>query len=91
MSDVTTGNPWVLTETGVKTTHPTYVRRMVWTPTTDGDDLSVTDNGGNVLWSMKALAADSNEGIRYERVFECSVNGITVTTCDHGHLWIYFN
>lgn len=90
MADITTGNPWVLTEESVVTTNPTRVARMVWTPTTDGDDLSVTDNGGNVLWSMKALAADTNEGIEYERVFDCSVNGITVTTLDNGHLWIYF-
>ena len=91
MTDVTTGNPWKLDSTGAKTTAPTYVKRMVYTPTTTGDDLSVTDNGGNELWAFKAIAATSDEEIEYVREFECSVNGITVTTIDNGHLWIYFN
>jgi hypothetical protein len=66
-----------------------YVSRMIWTPTTDGHDLDVTDKAGNELWAFKAIAADSNEGIEYERVFECSVNGITIVTIDSGDLLVF--
>lgn len=85
----TTGNPLISTTAETVTTNPTYVYRMVWTPTTDGDDLLVVDNGGNTLWSLKAVAADSNQGIEYERVFETSVNGIIVSTIDNGSLYVY--
>jgi hypothetical protein len=90
MTDVTTGNPWKLDSTGAKTTNPTYVYKFVWTPTTDGDDISVTDNGGNEIWAYKAIAGDSNQAIEYEKLIENSVNGITVTTIDNGTLWVYF-
>ena len=63
----TTGNPWISTTAETVTTQPVRVQYMEWTPTTDGDDLSVTDNGGNVIWSLKAIAADSNQGIKYRK------------------------
>jgi len=89
MANVTTGNPWTLDTAGSITTYPTKVKRMVWTPTTDGDDLLVVDNSGATLWSLKAIAADSNQGISYERVFESSVNGISITTIDNGTLYVH--
>jgi hypothetical protein len=87
----TTGNPWISTTAETITTKPTRVNYMAYTPTTDGDDLSVTDNGGNVLWAMKAIAADSNQGIEYTKTFETSVNGIIVGTIDHGTLNVYLS
>ena len=63
MANVTTGNPWVLETAGEITTKPLRVLNMIWGPTTDGDDLLVVDNGGNTLWSLKAIAADANKGI----------------------------
>jgi len=90
MSNVTTGNPWVIDTAAEITTNPVKVKRMIWSPTTGGDDLLVVDNGGNTLFKLKALAADTNQGIEYERVFESSVNGITITTIDHGTLYIHF-
>jgi hypothetical protein len=89
MATVTTGNPWTLSTAEEITTKPLFVNRMVWTPTTDGDDLLVVDNSGATLWSLKAIAADTNQGISYERVFESSVNGITITTIDHGTLYVH--
>ena len=86
MANVTTGNPWVLDTAGVITTNPLYVKRFLWTPTTDGDDILVHDNAGNVLWSLKAVAADTNEGIEYERIIEGSVNGLNLVTIDNGTL-----
>ena len=88
MANDTTGNPWVLDTAGVITTNPFVVKRMVWTPTTAGDDILVNDNSGTV-WSLKALAADSNQGIEYERVLENTINGLNLVTIDHGTLYIY--
>ena len=89
MANSTTGNPWVLDETGAASTRPTRINYMEWTPTTDGDDLLVVDNGGNTLWSLKAIAADTNEGIAYTKQFDTSVNGVTITTIDHGTLYVH--
>ena len=89
MANVTTGNPWTCQSAGAVTTRPTYVNRMIWTPTTDGDDILVVDNSGATLWSLKAIAADTNQGISYERVFESSLNGITITTIDNGSLYVH--
>ena len=89
MANYTTGNPWKLADSGVITTNPMSVKRMVWTPEADGDDIDITDNAGNTLWAFKAIAADSNQGIEYERVFEGSVNGINLVTIDSGTLYVY--
>ena len=89
MSNVTTGNPWVLDTAAEITTHPTKIKRMIWSPTTAGDDLLVVDNAGNTIFKLKALAADTNQGIEYERVLEHSVNGVTITTIDHGTLYVH--
>jgi hypothetical protein len=89
MANDLTGNPLKVDTAAAITTHPTHVFRMVWTPTTAGDDILVEDNGGSDLWAYKAIAADSNQAIAYEREFNSQVNGITVTTIDHGTLYIY--
>lgn len=84
-----TGNPWVCDTAESITTYPTRVNYMEWTPTTDGDDLLVVDNSGNTLWSIKAIAADTNQGISYKKDFNTSLNGITITTIDHGTLYVH--
>lgn len=88
MANVTTGNPWILDTAAEITRNPVHVRRLRWTPTTDGDDLLVVDNGGNTIWSIKAIAADSNQGIGYTLEWGGSLNGITITTIDHGTLYV---
>ena len=88
MANITTGNPWILDTAGTITTKPIRVRRLRWTPTTDGDDLAVTDNGGNSIWSLKAIAADSNQGLGYTLELGGSLNGLTVGTIDHGTLYV---
>ena len=89
MANDTTGNPWVLDTAGVITTNPFVVKRMVWTPTTVSDDILVQDNSGGTVWSLKAIAADSNQGISYELVLDGSLNGLNLVTIDHGTLYIY--
>ena len=89
MANSTTGNVWKIDTAGVITTQQVYVHRFVWTPTTDGDDISIVDNGANELWTYKAIAADSNQAIGYTREFGEIANGINVATLDHGTLYIY--
>lgn len=89
MANITTGNPWTCETAAAVTTKPLFVNRMVWAPEADGDDILVVDNSGATLWSLKAIAADSNKGITYERIFESSINGITITTIDSGTLYVH--
>jgi len=89
MANELNGNPWLVDTAATITTSNVFGKRMVWTPTTDGDDILVESNDGSNLWSYKAIAGDTNEQIAYEREFDCLVNGITVTTIDHGTLYIY--
>lgn len=88
MANITTGNPWVLDTAATITTTPIRVRRIRWTPTTDGDDLLLKDNGGNTIWSLKAIAADTNQGISYTLELGGSLNGLVITTMDHGTLYV---
>lgn len=89
MANSTTGNPWTLDTTGVITTNPTYVKRIRWTPTTDGDDILIQDNGSSNVWKLKALAADANEAILYEIEIDGIVNGINLVTLDNGTVYVY--
>ena len=89
MANDLTGNPLKIDTAAEITTNPTHVFRMIWTPTTTGDDILVEDNAGNDLWAYKAVAGDSNQAIEYKREFDCQVNGITVTTIDNGTLYIF--
>ena len=88
MANSAIGNPWILDTAGVITTKPFKVLLFEWTPTTDGHDILIHDNGGNVIWTKKALAADANQGISYTRVGG-SVNGINLVTIDGGTLYVY--
>jgi hypothetical protein len=87
----TTGNPWRFdnADTGVITTRPFRVKKFYWTPTTDGDDILLVDNSGHILWSLKAIAATTNEEIPYEMEVNGSINGLTITTLDNGTLYVY--
>ena len=87
----TTGNPWRFdnADTGVITTRPFKVKKFVWTPTTDGDDILLTDNSGHYLWNYKAVAGTSNQDIPYQMVIDGSINGLTITTLDNGTLYVY--
>jgi hypothetical protein len=87
----TTGNPWRFdsADTGVITTNPLKVKKFVWTPEADADDILITDNSGHYLWSLKAIAATANQEIPYEMVIEGSINGLTITTLDSGTLYVY--
>ena len=49
MSNSTVGNPWVLDTAGVISTAPIKVEKFVCTPTTDGHDILIQDNGGNTV------------------------------------------
>lgn len=89
MSKDITGNPWILDAAEEIVTRPVYVKRMVWTPTTDGDDLLIVDHAGGTVWTLKAIAADSNQGIEYEKVIDGTVNGMTITTIDNGTVYVY--
>jgi len=89
MANELNGNPWLVDTAATITTSNVFVKRMVWTPTTDGDDILVESNDGSNLWSYKAVAGDASEQIAYSREFDCNVNGITVTTIDNGTLYIY--
>jgi hypothetical protein len=83
------GNPWTVDTAAVLTTNNVLVKRMVWRPTTTGDDIDVVTNDGSSLWSFKCVAASSNGEIDYNLEVDGVVNGINVVTIDHGTLYIY--
>jgi len=87
----TTGNPWRFdsADTGVITTNPMYISKMVWTPEADGNDILVTDNSGHYTWNLKAIAATANQEIEYVKEINGSVNGFTLATLDAGTLYVY--
>jgi len=89
MANDTTGTPWTLDTAGVITTNSVYVKRIIWTPTTDGDDILIQDNGGHNVWAYKAIAASSNQEIEYERVIDGPVSGFNLATLDHGTVYVY--
>ena len=90
MATTKTGNPWIVTSADTTVhTSPVRVNYMSWYPAASGDDILVKDNGGNTLWSLKALAGGANENIETRKDFNCSVNGINVTTIDSGTLYIH--
>jgi tetrahydromethanopterin S-methyltransferase subunit H len=89
MANDITGNPWILDIAGSVTTSPFKCNYLQWTPTTDGDDLLVVDNAGNTVWPLKAIAADANQGISYEKRIDGSINGLSITTIDNGTLYVH--
>lgn len=89
MANVTNGTVWKIDTSGVITTNQVFVHRFVWTPTGDGDDILIVDNGSNELWRRKALAGDASEQIEVDREFGEIANGINVSTLDSGTLYIH--
>ena len=89
MANDSTGNPWKLDTAATISTSPVFVKYMRWTPTTDGDDLLVVNNAGDYVWSIKAIAADSNQAIDYKEEINGWVNGFIITTIDNGTLYVH--
>jgi hypothetical protein len=89
MANDITGNPWILITAEEITDKPFRCKYLEWTPTTSGDDLLVVDNAGNTIWTRKTIAADSNQGISEEKRIDGVLNGMTITTIDHGTLYVY--
>ena len=52
MANDITSNPWKLDTAGAVTTQPFKCWKIIYTPTTDGDDISLTDNGGKEIWTL---------------------------------------
>ena len=89
MANDLTGNPYICDTTGTVLSTPARVKKFVYTPTTDGDDLVVQDNAGNNVWKFKAIGAATDQSIFYENVIDGPVNGISINTIDNGTLYIY--
>lgn len=89
MGNSYTGKPWTLDTAAVITTENVYIDHMVWTPTTDGDDLLVQAKDGSNIWKYKAIAADASEQIAYTKDIRDYVNGFTLTTIDNGTLYVH--
>lgn len=89
MSNSATGNPWTLDTVGVIQTSPLFIKKILWTPTTDGDDILIQDNAGHNVWKLKALAADANEAIVYTIDLNTSINGFNLVTLDNGTVYVY--
>lgn len=87
----TTGNPWRFdsADTGVITTNPMYISKIVWTPEADADDILILDNSGHYTWNLKAIAATSDQEIEYEKEINGSVNGFNLSVMDSGTLYVY--
>jgi hypothetical protein len=89
MANSYSGKPWTLDTAEVITTENVYITKMVYTPTTDGDDLSVTAKDGSNIWLFKAIAGDSSQQIEYVKDIDDYVNGFTLTTIDNGTLYVH--
>ena len=55
MSNVLTGNPWVIDTAAVITTGPVTVLGGEWQEPTAADDLTILDNSGNTIYDDNAL------------------------------------
>ena len=87
MANSTAGTFWKLDTEAVISTGIIHVVNMIWdSPTTEGDDILVSDNGGNTIWEMKAIA--SGTGITYERSINGICNGFNLATLDSGTLYV---
>ena len=74
---------------GVITTKPFKVKKFVWTPTADADDILLVDNSGHLLWVLVAIAGTATETIPYEMEINGSINGLTISTLSAGTLYVY--
>jgi hypothetical protein len=89
MANSTNGNPWTLDGAATITTENVFVKYMIYTPTTDGDDLLVETNDGSDIWKFKAIAGDTNQQIQYRHDVDEYVNGFKLTTIDNGTLYVH--
>ena len=94
MSNVTTGNPWILDTAGVITTKLLWVQKFVFVPNASDDDLIVKDNAGEVVWQIRAVAGSPNNesvGMEEFRPSESPmcVSGLNLDTIDGGSLRVY--
>jgi hypothetical protein len=87
MANVTTGGFWKLTDAAVIATGIVHVTNLIWdSPSASADDIVIKDNGGNLIWEMKAIAGGT--GITYERGINASCNGFNLDTIDSGTLYV---
>jgi hypothetical protein len=81
----------ILDTAGTITTYPLRITKMVWAePVTSGDDLTVSDSDGNVIWDVNATGVGT--GTYYEINFPekgLYIPGLTLTTIDSGQLRVY--
>jgi hypothetical protein len=89
MANSLTGNVWKCDTAASLITTPLRVSKFVWTPAASGDDISVLDNGGNEIWTYKAIAGDTTQNIPYDFMIDGSLNGINLSTLDSGTFWVY--
>ena len=89
MANSLTGNVWKCDTAASLITTPLRVHKFAWTPTAAGNDISVLDNGGNEIWTYKAIAGTTDQTIIYETIIDGSVSGINLSTLDAGTFWVY--
>lgn len=92
MANSSTGNPWKLDTAATIKTGPVKILAMEWRATATGDDLLVSDNAGNEIWSEKAIAGDSSEQIPLQWPLNgkgLSCSGFVLTTIDAGTLRVW--
>lgn len=91
MSNVYTGNPWILDTAAVITTNPTMVEKMIYVPNAADNDLQVEDNAGKVVWRTRAIAASANYESVGQETFDGPImmNGFELAVIDAGVLYVY--
>ena len=89
MTNAYAGKPWTLDTAEVVSTNNVYITKMVYTPTTAGDDLLVQANDGSNIWKFKAIAGDASEQIEYVKDIDDYVNGFNLVTIDNGTLYVH--
>lgn len=84
-------NPWVFTTTDTSvTTAELRPKRLVWTgdDIADGDELTLLDLAGRVVFSHFATAADT--GIIFKFPKDTVWRGFAINALPHGSLYLYF-
>jgi len=93
MANTRTGPRWVLDTAEAVVVSGTFLRikTIRFVGTADDDDCVVSDAAGVVIWESK-LGDVSVNGYQDESRFGdegIMVNGLTVTTLDHGKVYVY--
>jgi hypothetical protein len=91
MANSTVANPWILDTAGVITTSNIWMEKMVYVPNAADNDLIVKDNGGNIVWSIRAIASAANNESTGMEHFDgpLLLNGFNLDTIDGGTLRVY--